>query len=171
MVKYDFEEVAKCGSSHGVKGGLVFAGSEEELERCLSLGFLFIRMRDGSPVPFQIRSVEYKSDYIIYLDTVDNPEKAKVLSNRPILFPRDTEDVESFPPAFNSSYSDLVGYELHDETSDRHATIEQILDYPGQVMAELDSGEIIPLQEDLIVKIDRESKKITVSLATGIWNL
>ncbi|NBB89217.1 MAG: hypothetical protein GVX96_05475 [Bacteroidetes bacterium] len=171
MVKYDFEEIARCGSSHGVNGGFVFAGDEEVLEQCLGLGFLFIRMKDGSPVPFQIESVEYKGEFIVFLDTIDNPEKAKILANRPILFPKNTEDIESIPMASESPYEDLVGYQLYDETSGRRVVIKNILRYPGQTMAEIDSGELIPIQDNLIVEIDRQSEKITVSLATGIWNM
>lgn len=170
MVSFEFEEVARCGSSYGVNGGIKFAGEDEVLERCLALGFVFILMEDGSPVPFRIRSVDQKSNFILFLDTVDSPEGAKRLSDRPILLPLDHENEDWDSGAPQSWGADFIGYDLYDEESGRSAGIVDVMQYPGQVMAKMEGGELIPLHDDLIVEIEPENKKITVSLASGIWS-
>ena len=167
MVSFEFEQVARCGSSHGVKGGIKFAGEEAELERCIDEGFVFIRLSDGSPVPFRVQSVDRKGAFILFLETIDSPEKAKELSDRPILLP-----IHKNRQALRSDgvNVDLHGFELFDEASGTRAQIVEVLDYPGQLMAKMEGGQLIPLHEDLIVKIEPEKQKITVSLALGIWS-
>ncbi|SRR6056297_474230 len=168
MVSFEFEEIARCGSSYGVKGGIKFAGEESELERCLEEGFVFIRLEDGSPVPFRIRSVEHKASYILYLETIETPEQAKELSDRPILLPKDSKSKANKDKSKNT-YADLIGFELYDTESEKKSRIVDVLDYPGQTMAIMEAGELIPLHDDLIIEIEPENKKITVSLADGIW--
>ena len=171
MVSFEFEEVARCGSSHGVNGGIKFAGEEDALERCLSLGYVFVLMEDGSPVPFKIRSVDQKSSFILFFDTIDSPEEAKRLSDRPILLPIGSESKNLMDSDASDSWGkDFVGFELFDKESGRIARIVDVMQYPGQVMAEMEEGELIPLHDDLILKIEPENKKITVSLASGIWS-
>jgi len=170
MVSFEFEEVARCGSSYGVQGGIKFAGEEDQLERCLSRGFLFILMEDGSPVPFRIRSVDQKGQTILFLDTVDSPEKAKRLSDRPILLPLDEEGFTEKHLVSEELGVGLIGFTMYDEESHHTDVIADVLEYPGQWMAQMKGGQLIPLHDDLIVEIDTENKKITVSLASGIWS-
>lgn len=169
MVSFDFEEVARCGSSYGVKGGIKFAGEEEDLERCMIEEFVFIRLADGSPVPFRIRSVEHKSNYIIYLETIDSPEQAKELADRPILLPIHPGSANQ-APLDDTTYEGLRGFELHDLESGKSSRIIEVLDYPGQTMAKMEEGQLIPLHKDLIREIDTANERITVSLAEGIWS-
>lgn len=167
---FQFAEIARCGSSHGVSGGIKFAGTEEALEACLEHGFLLIRLKDGSPVPFRIVELEKKSDFVVYLDQIDTPEQAKTLAGQPILLPR--EDAKRLAEKSGSGLSGLAacaGYEIQDRTSGRSGVIAKIEQYPSQLMAILSQGQMIPLHDELVDEIDHDKQKITVSLAEGLW--
>jgi 16S rRNA processing protein RimM len=170
MVIFQFKEVARCGSSHGVSGGIKFAGSEEALEACLQHGYLIIRLKDGSPVPFRIVELEKKADFVIYLDKIKSPEQAKTLAGQAILLPR--EDAIRLAEKLGNDKSGLAactGYKIYDTTSDRSGVIVEIEQYPSQLMAIVAGGQMIPLHDELVDEIDHDKQKITVSLAEGLW--
>jgi 16S rRNA processing protein RimM len=68
----------------------------------------------------------------------------------------------------------LEGYTLFDDVEGEIAVIEEVASYPQQEIAYIyykDRTILIPLNEDLILNVDKEAKKVTMSLPDGILGL
>lgn len=172
---FEFEHVGRVGKSRGVNGGVKFVGNTEVFAYLLQQGFVFIKMKDGSPVPFQIVGAEEKGDYILYLKNVDKPETAKELTGNDILVEQDKYERELAPrldklKRAETPYALLVGLLLKDETSNFQSIIEDIEKYPQQEMLVLESGHLVPLNEEFIQSIDEKAGMIVMELPHGLFD-
>jgi 16S rRNA processing protein RimM len=171
-VVFEFQEVAKLGKSRGIDGGIKFVGKLEVFAYFLKIGHLFIKMKDGSPVPFNIVHAEEKGDYILFLDGVDTPEKAKELTGCSILLDMKSYTQELAPtlPNSNSPNAYIGGFLLKDKTSGYQNRVDRIEQYPQQEMLVMESGHLVPFHEDFIVQIDKVASEIVMELPHGLFD-
>ena len=58
---FEFREVGTLGKSRGIEGGIKYVGALEVFAFLLQIGTIFIKMKDGSPVPFDIVPSGYRN--------------------------------------------------------------------------------------------------------------
>jgi len=71
-------------------------------------------------------------------------------------------------------YQKYVSFEISDKTLGEIGVIEEIIEYPQQEMAAVtykDKEVLIPLNDQLIVKIDLDGKRIEMDLPEGLLAL
>lgn len=167
-------EIGKTLKSHGVDGDLRFSIEDEYLEDFLSVEVVFLQ-QGGQPVPYFINEIK-GVHLVVDLDEVDDKETAKKLAGKKVLIRKDDlipEDEKMFE-AVGLEYDPCIGFLLVDIEGMEIGRILEIEEYPQQEMAlvEYKSKEImIPMNDSFIQSIDKEEKKIIISLPEGMLDI
>jgi len=168
---FQFTEVGYLGQSWGVEGGLKFKGMDEVFARILELGYLFVRLKDGSPVPYLLSGAEQKGEFVLYLEGIHQPEEARPLSGRPVLL--EEQDVDEALAGMilegSSALHKWRAYTIVDIRTNKRWKIHKIEQYPQQEMAVLEGDLLIPLHEDLIVEVDSSQQVLRMDLPEGLF--
>lgn len=169
---FNFHPVAQLGSSRGIDGGIKFVGREEVFAYLLQKGHVFVKMKDGSPVPLFIENAEEKGDFILHLEGINTPEEARNLTGCRILVEeQEFEDhLRAVLEASDLEYTHLIGLVMKDLTSGFEGLIEDVQSYPQQEMAILSSGHLVPLNEDFIQSVDKIKNTLFMELPEGLFD-
>ncbi len=155
--------VAKILKSFGTDGGLLLS-SNVDLETLDFKEPVFITF-DGLQVPFFILDYTPKGGKaVVHLNDVHNLEDAEEMAGRTIYADVELEEDE---------YLDFTGWVIVDRGR-RIGTCTGLEDIPGnpclEVCLEPDgSSVLIPLHEDFIVKIDEDSRTLSLILPDGLY--
>ncbi len=165
-----FRKIGRSRKSFGVRGQMRCAVDAKYLNDLNPRDFLFIEI-DGIKVPFQIEAIDRPKTLIKFAD-IDDPEAAIMITNRNVyLAASASKDCD--PDHFQ--YGELVGYEIHDVTTDQIVgIISSIEQYPGQIMAIVDRPDgalLVPLIEDLIDHQDDQIQRLDMTLPLGFLDL
>ncbi len=158
---------------HGIHGELVIRFQEEYYETLEENPTLFLEI-DNLLVPYFIadEGLRFKSgeSVITQLEWVDTDKKAKDLCGLSVYVDRDNviefED-EMSPHA-------LIGYQLFDETLGLIGEITEVNDFSGNVLLSVEyqgKEAMVPLNEDLIVRLDEDLHEIELRIPEGLFDL
>jgi 16S rRNA processing protein RimM len=166
----DYTEIGYTQKTHGVKGELKFFVEDPYWEIVLEKKRVFLDIK-GIKVPYFIQEVRGAEGNIVQFEEVPNREAALSLQSRKmfLLSSEIPDDLEIEEEGLEYAY--LQGYLLTDEHAGKVGIIEEILDMPQQEMAFLkyNGREIlIPLNDQLIVRIDESKREILMDLPDGI---
>jgi 16S rRNA processing protein RimM len=127
---------------------------------------------EGRPVPFFISDSEYSGADILKLEFDGYNSSAKVIEFVGCrVFLTTTEPVDDKIPEMES----LIGYSVL--TSDKIClgTVEEVIQNPGQSLLSVISASkkviLIPLHDDLIVKIDNKKKLLIMEIPEGLTEI
>jgi len=115
-------------------------------------------------------------NYQVKFEDIDDPQSASQLSSKE-LFMSKQEIAEVIIPASTQlpiDHTDLNGYEIHDLTTGIRVVIEEVIEMPSQLMAQVSLNQkpyLIPLVPTLIEKIDDITNEIEIHLPHGIFEL
>ena len=158
---------------HGIHGELVIRLEEEYYETLEECPTLFLEI-DDLLVPYFIseEGLRFKSgeSVIAKLDWVDTDKKAKDLCGLSVYAAQ--EDVVLSEDEFSPHL--LTGFTLFDVTLGLIGQIADVHDYSGNLLLEVNyqgKETLIPLNEDLIVRLDEEAKEIELAIPDGIFTL
>ena len=137
--------------------------------KALELDVLFLEI-SRKLVPFFVESVKLHSNSTAYLflEEVDHIDKAQPLVRKKVYLPN-SKKPERDPDDFR--LTDLKGYMVHDQTLGELGEITEVHEYPQQYVAAVaykNNELMFPLNDDLIVSIDRESNRLEVDLPDGL---
>ena len=158
---------------HGIHGELVIRFDEEYYETLEECPTLFLEI-DNLLVPFFIseEGLRFKSGetVIANLEWIDSDKKAKAICGLSVFVNQDdvTELEDEFPPHM------LIGYQLFDETLGKIGEINDVHDYSGNILLSVDyqgADALVPLNEDLIVRLDEDLREIELRIPEGLLNL
>lgn len=168
------EEVYKIGmfnKPHGIHGELSFTFTDDVFDR-MEAEYL-ICLLDGIFVPFFLEEYRFRSDStaLVKLEGVDTAERARMFTNVEVYFPvRHDEELGMG----DLTWDYFIGFRIEDAshgdlgevTEVDTATINTlfVVDHQGEEL-------LIPAQEDFIVDIDRENRRITMRLPEGLMLL
>ncbi|MBK7233035.1 MAG: hypothetical protein IPH93_12435 [Saprospiraceae bacterium] len=171
----EFIKAGKTLKAHGLNGELEIDLDPDLRQDILKQKVLFI-YHEGNHIPFFIEKIRDDGRFFVKFEDVQDPEYAKVLSHKDIF-----TDVAKLPKTTikkmdvsKKESAGLEGYLLIDQQSGNSGKIISIQEFPGQWMAEIQSGLRtfhIPIHEDFIIHLDPEKMEITVQLPDGIWDL
>jgi 16S rRNA processing protein RimM len=127
---------------------------------------------EGRPVPFFISDSEYSGADILKLkfDGYDSSDKVIEFVGCNVFL--------TTAPAVDESIEEkrsLIGYTV--QTSDKLSlgTVEEVIENPGQWLLSVKSGSrktiLIPLHEDLIIKIDNRKRFLIMEIPEGLTEI
>ncbi len=154
------------GLSVFFKAGLTFDHTELES--------IFI-MIDGKLVPFFIEDISMRAkddQAVIWLEDIDSVEKARELSRHDIYI--DSVQQLSDKADKEITYQEVTGYTVCDIDERYIGKVEQIIYHPGNPLLSIDAGGkeiLIPIAEELILKVDHERKSICIDPPGGLLDL
>lgn len=163
--------IGYISKTRGLKGELQLFFEFEDYKE-LDFDVLFIEI-EKKLVPFFVETTKIleNSTAYLFLEDIDHIDRAqplvrkKVYLSNELLPERDPEDFR---------WTDLKGYEVHDEQHGVLGQIAEIHEYPKQFVASVhhQSKEILfPLNEEIITFIDVEEQILEVNLPEGLLAL
>ncbi len=155
--------------ARGIEGGFRVQVEDAYLEDLQKARALFISI-DGSKVPFILKSVDDSRSLVVKVEEIDNPEDAQPLLGQEIFLHLDEVSEKE---TINSSHA-LQGYTVLDQDKTQIGTIEELIEFPDQLLAKLSfNGKeiLIPIHKDLIISLDETTQTIQLTIAEGLLNL
>ncbi len=167
----DYYYLGKITKIHGNNGELTaFLDVDEPLEyEMLDMVFLNI---NKSPVPYFIKNIRILNNKaVISFEDVDDIDKASGLVKKEMYLPLST-----LPELTGNKfyYHEVAGFNVVDENYGELGTIKEILDYPNQAVMQIFRGDkevLIPVNDDIISKVDRETRTIHIKAPEGLIDI
>jgi 16S rRNA processing protein RimM len=163
--------LGKITRVHGF-GGAVTVKTEIDLSENIPQGEPVFLLFQGRPVPFFIEDTHSSRPGIINLKFEDYNSSEKVkefVGCRVFIRGNPATDKK------DEDLSDLIGYTVLSGSGDSVGIINEVIPNPGQVLLELTSVEgkklLIPLHEDLVRSINRDTKTITMIIPYGLTEI
>jgi 16S rRNA processing protein RimM len=161
-------KIGRLGKAHGVKGEVSLQFDDDIFDR-VEAEYLVLDI-DGILVPFFMEEYRFRSDTVCLVKfcDVDTQQRAQELTGCDVYFPRALAETTDETP----SLSMLVGYEIVSVADGRAVgKITAIDDSTANILFELETGQLIPANDDLIEVIDTEQQQIRMNIPEGLLNI
>ena len=172
MKKDDCFYLGKIVKKYSFKGELLAKLDTDEPELYEHLDAIFIDLR-GNLVPFFIETSQlHKSDLLrLKFEGVDNETDADALLKTELYLPLDL-----LPKLEGNKfyYHEVIGFTVKDNHFGEVGIIKAINDSTAQALFEIDRNGIeilIPMNDEFIVRVDRDNKVIDVKTPEGLIEL
>ncbi|TVR42624.1 MAG: 16S rRNA processing protein RimM [Bacteroidia bacterium] len=158
----------------GIEGELAVFIDVDDPESYEVMESVFVDI-DGKLVPFFIEEITIKStkgDALIKMEEVEDVDGARHLCQRDMYLP--LEYLPPLPDEQKFYYHDLAGYTVFDRAGEEIGIVREILDYPGNPVFSIvkaDQEILIPVADELIIKINKDKKKIVLNPPEGLLDL
>ncbi len=169
MKKADCYHLGYVAKLHGFKGEVSFFLDVTNSEEYASLDSVFIDI-NGQLTPFFVESIQLrpKSFATVKLEGVNSENDAKSLVRKNLYLP-----VENLPELSGINFYDheVVGFQVVDVNFGPVGTLQTIIDLPVNPLIQIDANGkevLMPFVKDLIQKVDRENKVLTVKAPEGL---
>jgi 16S rRNA processing protein RimM len=172
MIRRDeLVKIGKFNKPHGVKGEISFTFTSDSFDES-ECPFLICEL-DGIFVPFKWEEYRFisGSTALVKLKTVYSDEKARLLTNKEVYFPKKymkDKDNDSF------TWDYFIGFTLVDEKAGEIGLISGVdaSTLNTLFMVEKNGQEIlIPASGEMITHVDSEQKKIYMELPDGLLSV
>ncbi len=164
--------LGKIVAKHSFKGEVLVKLDTDEPEVYENMESVFVSRRN-SLVPFFIERCNlHKSSLLrIKFEEVDDEQGASALIGSELYLPLD------FLPKLEGNkfyYHEVIGFTLLDSVHGDIGVIEGVNDSVSQALFEADKDGkkvLVPINDDIIQKVDREAKTIHVTTPEGLVDL
>ena len=167
----DYFYLGLITKTHGYDGKVVAFIDADDPAAYEEMEMVFLNIR-GSLVPYFIEERSLKNNkLIVKFQDISTEEQAAALVKKELFLPL------SVLPKLSGNkfyYHEVKGFTVTDETFGTVGVIEEILDYPAQaVMQVFHHGKevLIPINDAVILKLDRENKNILIKAPDGLLDL
>jgi len=157
---------------HGYGGAVMLHPEDYIPEDLKEMEWVFIEI-DGKPVPFFIQSItgHASGNVVIKFENYDNSEAmTEFIGCRVLLNQEELEGDDEIP-----AHLILTGFKVYNKLNKYIGLVEKIISLPMQYMLVLRDNEnteqLIPLNEDWLIKIDKDKKTIIIDLPDGIMDI
>lgn len=172
MTKEECFYLGKIVSKHSFKGEVLIKLDTDEPELYEKLESVFVSLGNNL-VPFFIeKSRLHRSSLLrVRFEEVANESDADKVMGSEIYLPL------SFLPKLKGNkfyYHEVIGFSMEDKAHGNIGTIESINDTTPQALFEVKQGEkqlLVPVRDEIIVKVDRENRTIFVDTPEGLVDL
>lgn len=172
MKKEDCFYLGKIVKKYSFKGELLAKLDTDEPDLYDNLDAIFIDLR-GNLVPFFVESSQlHKSDLLrLKFEDVNDEADADALLKSDLYLP-----LELLPKLEGDKFyfHEVIGFTIKDQNFGNVGVITGINDSTAQSLFEIDRNGIeilIPMNDEFIVKVDRENKTIEVNTPEGLIDL
>jgi 16S rRNA processing protein RimM len=169
MNKDDFYYLGKITKPFGSKGQVVAFLDVDEPLHYSKLESVYIDL-DGEWVPFLIESVEIHvgRKVLLHFEDVNTTEDAAAYTGREMYLP-----LTSLPALKGKKfyYHEIKGFSVIDAMHGFIGTLVKVIDLPRQSLLQIASGDkeiLIPLVDEIIVKVDRKKKELHIRAPEGL---
>lgn len=155
--------------THGMSGDVVVFLDVDYPEDYEELDSVYFELK-GDLVPYFVErfNLQKQSKAIVRFEEVDTIEKAQALVGTSLYLPLDglaeLEDEEFY-------YHEIKGYTVIDENKGTLGVVREVYSLNGQDLIAMDYQGVevlIPTAEDIVLKADKENKKLLVNLPEGL---
>lgn len=152
----------------GNNGDVSFVLDVDDPKRYTKLESVFVEL-NKSLIPFFIKKIQLRgNDAVATIEGIDTIEKAEEITKSNLYLP-----LSFLPPLKGKQFyfHEIIGYKVVDKTHGDIGIIEEVLDYPQQVIFQIKHGTneiLVPAKEEFIEKIDRENKQIDICAPEGL---
>ena len=172
MRKEDCFYLGKIVKKFSFKGEVLAKLDTDDPEEYENLESVFIELGE-TLVPFFItESSLHKSQLLrLRLEDVDNETKADELLKRDLYLPK-----SMLPPLSGNKFyfHEVIGFTVVDKSFGEVGIITAVNDSTAQSLFEIDRNGVeifIPMNDEFIIKVDRDSKEIQVQTPEGLIDL
>lgn len=155
--------------THGLKGGLAAQIEEEFIPSLENTESVFVEI-NNSLVPFFIEELSGTSQSVfIKFEDVNDLGEAKALLRTHLYLPNDLK-----PKAKKDPLKELNGFLVIDSIHGELGRIEELLEYPHQLLARMNwqNKEVLfPVNEHIITRTDKSKKTLFVTLPEGLLDI
>jgi 16S rRNA processing protein RimM len=169
MDNNDYFYLGKILKPIGGKGHLVVLLDVDDPVKYTKLESVFVAV-DHNRIPYSVRSVELKpgNRAIFKFEDVDSLQDALPFSGHELYLP-----IVLLPQLKGKSFyhHEITGFTVIDKIHGNIGTITSVLDLPQQSLLRVQHGNkeiLIPMVQDVIRKVDRKNKVITVQAPEGL---
>ena len=169
MKKEDFYYLGRISKPFGSKGQLTVFLDVDDSRKYKKLESIYLDL-DGEWVPFFITSIEILSGRkaLIQFEDVNNAQDAAVYTGREMYLP-----LTSLPTLKGKKfyYHEIKGFTVIDKVHGKIGIISDVMDLPRQSLLQIvhdDKEILIPILDDVIVKIDRDKKELHIRAPEGL---
>tara|TARA_Y100001935_G_scaffold253875_1_gene261309 strand:- start:215 stop:757 length:543 start_codon:yes stop_codon:yes gene_type:complete len=173
MRKEECFYLGKVVSKYSFRGEVLVKLDTDEPEIYENLESVFVRLSSDNLVPFFIDRCRLHKSALLRIDFEDIKDEAAADS---ILGAELYLPLEMLPPLTGNKfyYHEVIGFTLMDEKHGDIGTIKAINDQASQVLFEAEKNGkqlLVPVDDDIVVKVDRAKKTIHVSTPEGLVDL
>lgn len=168
MQKEDCFYFGKVIKTHGIKGEISIRIDADDPSKYKGIEFILMDIHK-SLIPFFIQKMSLHSNKAnLKLQDVETIEKAMEFTGHELFLP-----LEMLPKLTGNKfyYHEVPGFKIVDENFGLVGIIDQVLEYPTQALFQVmvDNIEVlIPIQDEVITKVDRRSKTIYIQAPHGL---
>ncbi|TMM58395.1 16S rRNA processing protein RimM [Maribacter algarum] len=172
MRKEDCFYLGKIVSKYSFKGEVLVKIDTDEPELYDNMESVFVALRNNL-VPFFIEKCRLHKSQLLRIDfeEVNSEDDADKIMGSELYLPL------SFLPELNGNkfyFHEVIGFTVIDNVHGDIGTIQSINDTTSQALFEILKGDkqlLIPINDDIIKKVDRENKTIHVTTPEGLVDL
>ncbi|HPR33788.1 MAG TPA: ribosome maturation factor RimM [Prolixibacteraceae bacterium] len=163
-----FIEAGSVKKTHGIRGELLLSFDEGWEEILEEVDYLFFEV-EGLLVPFFIREISFRGDasVLFLFDLIDTKESAREYTGCRVFV--DQKWLKNKKEGLHISF--LKGFTVIDSQMGIAGVIKELSNYGGNLVATIDyQGKelMLPVNDDLVVAIDRDRKTLTMDCPPGI---
>ena len=168
----DFYYLGKITKNFSFRGEVIIFLDTDSPEFYYNIKKLFINLNDVL-TPFDISSViPNKTNRIrVKINGINTENDTKKLINKEIYLP-----IKSLPKTDENSfyYHEIIGYTVLDQDSKKVGNITAVNDQSPQHLFQINAlgkKTLIPINDKLIIKVDKKNKIIKMDLPDGILDI
>jgi 16S rRNA processing protein RimM len=169
MDNNDYFYLGKILKPNGGKGHMIVLLDVDNPGKYQKLDSVFVAI-DQNRIPYSVQSVELKTGKRVTFkfEDVDSFEDALPFSGHDIYLPM------ALLPKLkgkNFYHHEITGFTVIDNTHGNIGTVASILEFPHQSLLQVKHGDkeiLIPMVEQVILKVDRKNKVITIQAPEGL---
>jgi len=158
---------------HGLQGEVSVFLDVDYPEDYADMDSVFLAARDNDTlIPYFIEYIQlYDRKAVVKFEGIDTVEEAESLRSCQLYLP-----IDQLPQLEEHQfyYHEIIGYTIKDVNKGMLGTVQQIYEIPSHdlIGMEYQSKEVlIPIKDDIIIKVDKVEKWIEVDLPDGLLEL
>ena len=170
MPHTEYYLLGKIIRTHGVKGDLIIFLDVDEPARYIKMKTLLIEMDSGLK-EYNVKKVSLQprdKSAIIHLEGVEDMNAAELLLKYNLFQP-----VSMLPKLKGNDFyfHEIIGFGVSDSLQGELGILKDVYDlqqHPVGVMVYKEKEILFPISNETLLKIDRENKKVLVTLPDGL---
>lgn len=158
--------------THGTRGEVVIFLDVDYPEDYDELDSVFVEIK-GQLVPYFIKNINVQkgSKAIVKFEDIDSIEAATPLLNCALFLPEDNLDELDESQFY---YHEIIGFKVLDEKLGALGTVTTVYTMSTQdliAMTYQGNEVLIPVNDDIVLRVDREQKNLHVALPEGLLDV
>jgi len=173
MQKEDCFYLGKIVSKYSYKGEVLVKIDTDEPDLYDKMESVFVRLSADNLVPFFIKRCRLHKSSLLRIDfeEVSSEDDADKIMGSELYLPL------SFLPKLSGDkfyFHEIIGFTLIDSVHGDIGIVQSVNDTTSQALFEVEKGDkqlLIPINDDIIDKVDRDQKTIFVTTPDGLVDL